>query len=81
MHAFISSAKNVFFTCLVAKDLLSRLGAEHWNIVKETVHLVWAYGQKDHPLAKKNLQGWNGTKMYQTFYQLDPDDKDFQVVA
>jgi hypothetical protein len=81
VQAFISSSENVFFTCLVAKDLLSRLGAEHWNIVKETVHLVWAYGQKGHPLEKKNLQGWNGTKMYQTFYQLDTDDKDFQVVA
>ena len=46
-----------------------------------TVHLVWAYGQKDHPLEKKHLQGWNGTKMYQSFFKLDEEDKDFQVVA
>jgi len=63
------------------KDLCNRLGAEHWNIVKETVHLVWAYGRKDHPLEKKTLQAWNGTRMYQSFFRADPDDKDFQVIA
>jgi hypothetical protein len=63
------------------KDLEARLGAEHWNIVKETVHLVWAYGQKDSPLAKNNVQEWNGMKMYQSFFRLDEDEKGFQVVA
>jgi hypothetical protein len=63
------------------KDLCKRLGAEHWNIVKETVHLVWAYGRKDHPLEKKTLQAWNGTRMYQSFFRADENDKDFQVAA
>jgi hypothetical protein len=63
------------------KDVEARLGAEHWNIVKETVHLVWTYGQKDGPLAKGHVQDWNGMKMYQSFFRPDGEDKDFQVVA
>jgi hypothetical protein len=63
------------------KDVEARLGVEHWNIVKETVHLIWTYGQKDGPLAKGHVQEWNGMKMYQSFFRLDCDDKDFQVVV
>ena len=78
-YILVEKAVSTFFG--EQMNLLDRLGAEHWNIVKETVHLVWAYGQTGHQLEKRDLQGWNGTTMYQSFFRLDEKDKDFQVVV
>ena len=50
-----------------------------WNIGKEIVHLLWAYGVEGHPLQKCDLKQWDGTKMYHSFFRLDADAKGFQV--
>ena len=65
----------------VVKDMFQRLRDPEWNIVKEVLHIVWAYGQKGHALEKKNTEAWNGMKMYQSFFRLDADEKDFQVIG
>jgi hypothetical protein len=52
-----------------------------WNIGKEIVHLLWAYGAEGHHLRKCDLKQWNGTKMYHSFFRLDADAKGFQVLC
>jgi hypothetical protein len=51
-----------------------------WNIVREIVHLLWAYGQEGHALQKSDLKKWNGSTFYNSFFRLDEDAKGFQVL-
>ncbi len=52
--------------------------------MKETRCRALEHRQGDRTLglgvwSKKALQAWNGTRMYQSFFRADPEDKDFQV--
>ena len=57
-----------------------RTTGDTWNIGREIIHLLWAYGQKGHSLKKSDLDKWDGGKMYQSFFRLDEDAKGFQVI-
>jgi hypothetical protein len=57
------------------------LREENWNIVKEVIHLVWAYGQPGNLLRKHDLQACSGQKLYESFFRLDPDYKGFEVTT
>jgi hypothetical protein len=55
------------------------LREENWNIAKEVLHLVWAYGQPGNLFRKHDLQAWSGQKLYESFFRLDADYKGFEV--
>jgi hypothetical protein len=52
----------------------------NWHIAHEIVHLLWTYGQDNHPSRKSDLKNWDGNKFYMSFFRLDEDAKGFQVI-
>jgi hypothetical protein len=62
------------------QDVHQMLREENWNVVKEVLHLVCAYGQQGNPFRKNDVLAWNGHKLYASFFHLDPDYKGFEVL-
>jgi hypothetical protein len=76
---FLTHMRLQHFTLQNSISNLLRPSDDSWNIAREIVHLLWAYGQDSHSLRKSDLKYWNGTAFYNSFFKLDPDAKGFQV--
>ena len=76
---FLTHMRLQHFTLQNSISNLLRPSDDSWNIAREIVHLLWAYGQDSHSLRKSDLKYWNGTAFYNSFFKLDPEAKGFQV--